>query len=378
MGAKSCYNGRMMNVKSVSLMGGAVGCFAEQVAQAARPFGVTKYGEAAKLFTLRGKGGLEMQVTDCGGKVVRLFAPDKAGALVDVTVGFDDVTGWEKTDAYFGAIIGRYANRIAGAAFELDGKTYKLAANDAGHNACLHGGTRGWDAYVWAAEPFTNGDDVGIVFTRTSPDGEENFPGTVAVKVVYTITPDNTWRIEYAATTDKPTYIGMTQHTYFNLEGAGTMLNHEMQIAASNYLAIDANLAPIGAPRSVEGTPFDFREFHTIGERIDAAEPSLQNGAGYDHNWCLDGAGFRKALTLKTAARALEVWTDQPGIQVYAGNFISDDWTMKDGLPMARRGHVALETQHYPNTPNRPDFPSAVLRPGETYQSKTEYRFKAL
>ncbi len=367
-----------MNRTDIPLIGAATGVFAADIARGARPFGVTKFGENARLFTLKGKGGLEMQVTDCGGKIVRLLAPDKAGALVDVTVGFDDVSGWEKTDAYFGAIIGRCANRIAGAAFELDGKVYKLAANDAGHNACLHGGVRGWDAYVWAAEPFTRGDDVGIVFTRTSPDGEENFPGTVAVKVVYTITPDNVWRVEFEATTDKTTPLNMTQHVYFNLKGSGDMLDHEMRIAAEKFLAIDANLAPVGEPRAVEGTPFDFRSFHTIGARIDAADPVLQNGAGYDHNWCLDGEGFRQALVLKTPARALEVWTDQPGIQIYAGNFISDGWTMKDGLPMKRRGYVALETQHYPNSPNRPDFPSVWLHPGETFRSKTEFRFKAL
>ncbi len=346
-----------------------------------KPFGVTKYGEKATLYTLKGRGGLVMDVTDCGGKVVRLYAPDKNGELVDVTIGFDDVSGWESTDPYFGAIIGRYGNRIADGKFTLDGKTYEIPISDKDHNAALHGGTRGWDAYVWNAQPFVRthdgeGTDVGITFEKVFPDGEMGFPGCVKVKVTYTITPDNVWRIEYEAVTDQATPMNLTQHVYFNMNGWGRILNQELMIDADKYLAVDKNLAPVGEPKSVEGTPFDFRDFRMIGERIDDPDEVLQYGPGYDHNWCLNGEGFRKVAELRGEKRAVEVWTDQIGLQFYAGNFIKDEWTMKDGKPMYHRGWLALETQHYPNSPNRPDFPSTILRPGETYKTVTEYRFK--
>ena len=349
-------------------------------ANGSAPFGVSKYGEKATIYRLKGAGGLVMDVTDAGGKVVNLLVPDKNGKLVDVTIGFDDISGWEKTDPYFGAIIGRVGNRIADGKFTLDGKDYTLACNDSDHNATLHGGKRGWDAYVWDAKTFACDKTkvVGIKFSRSFPDGEEGFPGTVNAEVTYTITPENTWRIDYKATTDKATPLNMTQHVYFNMNGEGTILDQELQIDADKYLAVDSNLKPVGNPVSVAGTPFDFREFHKVGERINDPDKILQYGPGYDHNWCLNGTGFRKVATFKGDARAVEVWTDQPGLQFYAGNFIKDEWTMKDGRPMKYRGWLALETQHYPNTPNRPDFESITLKPGETYSTSTEYRFKAL
>ena len=354
------------------LAAAAAGC------RTCQDFGTTKYGEAASLYTLRGKGGLVMQVTDAGGKVVRLMTPDSKGELKDITIGFDDVSGWEQTDPYFGAIIGRVGNRIAGGKFTLDGKEYSIECNDADHHAALHGGPRGWDTYVWKAERFQDGDNVGIAFSKTFPDGEAGFPGKVGVKVTYTITPENVWRVDYWAKSDKTTPLNMTQHVYFNMEGEGDILDQELMIDADTYLAVDSDLAPVGAPVSVEGTPFDFREFHKVGERINDPDTVLQYGPGYDHNWCLNGEGFRKVAEFKGTSRAVEVWTDQPGLQFYAGNFIKDEWTMKGGRPMRYRGWLALETQHYPNTPNRPDFPSINLEPGDTYRTTTEYRFKAL
>lgn len=345
---------------------------------ASRDFGVTKYGEKAKLYTLRGKGGLVMEVTDAGGKVVRLLQPDKSGELKDITIGFDDVSGWENTDPYFGAIIGRVGNRIAQGKFTLEGKEYAIECNDADHHAALHGGPRGWDAYVWDAEPFTDGDDVGISFSKIFPDGEGGFPGKVGAKVTYTITPDNVWRISYWAKTDKTTPINLTQHVYFNMNGEGDILDQELMIDADKYLAVDADLAPVGEPELVVGTPFDFRTFHKVGERINDPDRVLQYGPGYDHNWCLNGEGFRKVAEFRGEKRAVEVWTDQPGLQFYAGNFIDPKWTMKGGRKMVYRGWLALETQHYPNTPNRPDFGSIYVKPGETYSTVTEYRFKAL
>ena len=339
-------------------------------------FGTTKYGEKASLYTLTGKGGLKMEVSDYGGRVNRLWVPDEKGELVDVTIGFDSPAGWESTDSYFGAIIGRFGNRIADGAFTLDGKSYALAKNDADHHACLHGGMRGWDGYVWAARPFEKGDDVGIVFTRTSKDGEEGFPGNVEARVTYTITLQNVWRIEYEATTDRPTPLNLTQHVYFNLDGKGSILDQDLMIAASKFSPVDADLKPDGPAKDVAGTPFDFRTFHRIGERIDAPDRVLQYGPGYDHNWVLDGSGFRKVAEMRGKSRRMEVWTDQIGLQFYAGNFIRESWTMKDGRPMKRHSYLALETQHFPNSPNRPDFPSTILKPGETYRTVTEYRFK--
>ena len=350
----------------------AGGCSCEK----ARPFGTTKFGEKAHLYTLIGKGGLKMEVTDYGGKVNRLWVPDAKGELVDVTIGFDAPAGWETTDVYFGAIIGRVGNRISEGRFTLDGKEYVLDVNDADHHAHLHGGARGWYSYVWDAQPFTKGEDVGIVFTHTFPDGEAGYPGTVDAKVTYTITPENVWRLEYEATTDKPTPLNLTHHVYFNLDGSDTILDQQLKIAASKYSPCDANLKPVGPAKSVAGTPFDFREFHVIGERINAPDQVLQYGPGYDHNWVLDGSGFRKVAEMKGKSRRLEIWTDQIGLQFYAGNFIDNNWTMKDGRKMKRRSFLALETQHFPDSPNRPDFPSIILKPGETYRTTTEYRFR--
>ena len=341
------------------------------------PFGTTKYGEKAKLYTLRGKGGLILDVTDYGGKVNRLLVPDAKGALRDVTVGFDSPAGWETTDPYFGAIIGRYASYIAGGRFSLDGREYVLARNDVDHDTHLHGGTRGWNDYVWDAKPFAHEDgDVGIVFTRRSPAGEEGYPGNVDVRVTYTVTPENAWRIEHTATTDAATPINMTHHVYFDMNGDGTALDNELQIAAEKYSPMDAHFTPVGTGKGVAGTPFDFRTFRRVGDRIDAPDEILQYGLGYDHNWELDGRGFRKVAELRGNGRAVEVWTDQIGLQLYAGNSIRDGWTMKDGRKLGRRGYLALETQHFPDSPNRPDYPSTILRPGETYRTVTEYRFR--
>ena len=342
------------------------------------PFGVTKFGEKATVYLLRGKGGLMMEVTDYGGRVSRLLVPDAKGALADVTIGFDSPKAWEDTDPFFGTIIGRYGNRIWQGRFTLDGKDYQLDCNDVTRDCHLHGGTRGWYTYVWKAEPFARGDDVGIVFTKRFPDGEQGFPGNVDAKVTYTITPDNTWRIEYEATTDRPTPMNLTHHVYFNMNGTGDVYDQELQIDADSYISVDEKLNPLpGAPKPVAGTPFDFRTFRKIGERINDPDRDLRIDPGYDHNFCLNGTGFRKVAEMRGDLRRMEVWTDQPGVQFYSGNLTNPQWTMKDGLRMMPRSHIALETQHYPNTPNRPDYPQATLRPGETYRTVTEYRFRA-
>jgi len=352
------------------------------------PFGETKYGEQTKKFILRGAGGVTLEVSDYGGKVVRLFTPDRKGELKDVVVGFDSPAGWDGGDPYWGCIIGRYGNRIAAGKFSLDGVDYQLPAlnNAPGGIGCnLHGGARGWDAYVWKASPFVAGMDVGVEFTHVSPDGDEGFPGQVEVKVVYTLTEANVWRVEYSATCDKATPINMTQHVYFNFKGeaGGTIEDHVLKIAAAEYLPTDAGQIPTGELRKVDGTPFDFRAGMRIGEKINAADPDLEIGKGYDHCWKLGDGGAWKGGALDYAGtlscplngRKVDVYTTEPALQVYTANWASYDQTAKGGEHLSFRCGCALETQHAPNSPNVPAFPSVILRPGERYSSMTEFRF---
>ena len=354
-------------------------------------FGVTKYGEKAKRFILKGAGGVVLEVSDYGGKVVRLFTPDRDGAMKDVVVGFDDPSGWDNGDPYWGCIIGRYGNRIAAGRFTLNGVDYQLPAlNNApgGIGGNLHGGARGWDAYVWEAEPFVDADDVGVVFRRVSADGEEGFPGRVEVCVKYTLTKDNVWRVDYEAVPDKDTPINMTQHVYFNFKGeaGGTIEDHVMTIAASKVTPTDAGQIPTGEIADVAGTAFDFREGMRIGERINEPDPQLEIGKGYDHNWVLDEgvmAGGKGGLVRAGGlycplnGRSVEVWTTEPCLQVYTANWASYDQKAKGGEHLSFRCGVALETQHAPDSPNKPQWPTTIVKAGEKYSSTTEFRFGA-
>lgn len=354
-------------------------------------FGVTKYGEKAKKFILKGAGGVVLEVSDYGGKVVRLFTSDRDGAMKDVVVGFDDPSGWDNGDPYWGCIIGRYGNRIAAGKFTLNGVDYQLPAlnNAPGGIGCnLHGGARGWDAYVWDSEPFVDADDVGVVFKRVSADGEEGFPGKVEVCVKYTLTKDNVWRVDYEAVPDKDTPINMTQHVYFNFKGeaGGTIEDHIMTIAASKVTPTDAGQIPTGEIADVAGTAFDFRDGMRIGERINEPDPQLEIGKGYDHNWVLDEGvmaggkgGLIKAggLYCPLNGRSVEVWTTEPCLQVYTANWASYDQKAKGGEHLSFRCGVALETQHAPDSPNKPQWPTTIVRAGERYSSTTEFRFGA-
>lgn len=354
-------------------------------------FGVTKYGEKAKKYILKGAGGVILEVSDYGGKVVRLFTPDRDGAMKDVVVGFDDPSGWDNGDPYWGCIIGRYGNRIAAGKFTLNGVEYQLPAlnNAPGGIGCnLHGGARGWDAYVWDAEPFLDGDNVGVVFKRVSQDGEEGFPGEVKVSVKYTLTKDNVWRVDYEAIPNKDTPINMTQHVYFNFKGesGGTIEDHIMTIAASKVTPTDAGQIPTGEIADVEGTAFDFRAGMRIGERINEADPQLEIGKGYDHNWVLDEGimaggkgGLIKAggLYCPLNGRTVEVWTTEPCLQVYTANWASYDQKAKGGEHLSFRCGVALETQHAPDSPNKPNWPTTIVKAGEKYSSTTQFRFGA-
>ena len=334
-----------------------------------REFGTTKYGEKARLFALKGAGGVVMEVSDYGGKIVRLFTPDRNGEAKDVVVGFDSPAGWDDGDPYWGCIIGRYGNRIAAGRFSLGGVEYRLPALNnapAGIGCNLHGGARGWNAYVWDAEPFATDDDVGVVFRHVSPDGDEGFPGKVEVQVTYTLTKDNVWRVEYQAVPDRDTPINMTQHVYFNFKGeaGGTIEDHVMTIDADRYLPTDPGQIPTGELRDVSGTPFDFRAGMRIGEKINAPDPDLETGKGYDHCWVLNRkerfeAGsvysdlFRAVrLACPLNGRVVEVWTSEPCVQVYTANWASYDQKAKGGEHLSFRCGVALETQHAPDSPN--------------------------
>jgi aldose 1-epimerase len=344
------------------------------------PFGRTPDDRVIDLITLRNSKKTEIRFITYGGIVLSIKTADKDGALDDITLGYDTAEPYFTNPTYFGAIIGRYANRIAKAKFSLDGKTYTLPANN-GVNS-LHGG-KGWDHALWTADAFQRADGVGAVLTMTSPDGDQGYPGEVKAKVTYTLTEDNEFKVSYEATTSKPTVINLTQHTYFNLAGAkaNDILGHQLMINADRYTPVDDTLIPTGQLAPVEGTPFDFRKETAIGARIDQKDEQLTRGKGYDHNWVLNraGAGLEHAAHVvePITGRTLEITTTEPGIQFYSGNFLDGTIKGKGGKTYVHRGGFCLETQHYPDSPNQPSFPSTTLKPGETYRSETVFKFGA-
>jgi aldose 1-epimerase len=334
-------------------------------------------GTAVDEFTLTNRNGLEIKAITYGAIIRSLRVPDRTGTRADIVHGFDSLDGYLAGHPYFGAVIGRYGNRIGGARFPLDGKTYELAANNGPNH--LHGGVRGFDKYVWRAErlPPRNG----IVFTRTSPDGEEGYPGTLQVQVTYTLSDANELAIEYEATTDRATPINLTNHSYFNLGGhdSGDILRHEVTIHADRFTPVDGTLIPTGAIAPVQGTPFDFRRPTAVGARINDPHEQLQHGRGYDHNFVLDrrGNGLQPAARVMDpkSGRTLEVATTEPGVQFYTGNFLDGSVKGKGGAVYDHRTALCLETQHFPDSPNKPQFPSTILRPGERYRSRTVFTF---
>ncbi len=345
-------------------------------------FGKTREGQAVELYTFSNAQGMEVRAMTYGGIILSLKTPDRTGKLDDVTLGFDTLDPYLATHPYFGALIGRYGNRIAKGKFKVDGKEYKLAVNN-GPNS-LHGGLKGFDKVVWQAESFDKPEGVGVVFRYTSADGEEGYPGTLQTKVTYTLTDKNELIFDYHATTDKATPVNLTNHAYFNLAGAGTrdVLDHQMMINADHFTPVDSTLIPTGELKSVEGTPFDFRKPTAIGARIEAKDQQIKYGPGYDHNYALNkqGAGLTLAARVSepTSGRVMEVSTTEPGVQFYTGNFLDGTLTGKGGHVYKRRFGFCLETQHYPDSPNQPNFPSSILKPGETYTSRTVYAFSAM
>lgn len=343
------------------------------------PFGTLPDGQAVEAFTFTNANGMAVTAITYGGIITSLQVPDKAGQLGDVVLGYDALQGYVDKSPFFGTIVGRYGNRIAKGRFTIDGTAYSLPINNGPNH--LHGGPQGFDKKVWKAEPFERADAVGVVFTHTSPDGDMGYPGTLQAKVTYTLTNDNTLRFDYEATTDKPTHVNLTQHTYFNLAGAGTgdILGHEIEIKADRYTPVDAGLIPTGELASVEGTPFDFRKATTIGARIDADHPQIKAGGGYDHNMVFTRAGgdMEQVVSVHepTTGRTMTVATTQPGVQFYTGNFLDGTITGKGGKVYPKRSGFCLETQHFPDTPNKPEFPTTLLKPGETYKQSTSYTF---
>jgi len=343
-------------------------------------FGKTPEGQQADLYVLKNKGGAEAAITNYGGALVSLKMPDRNGKMADIVLGYDNVDGYVADKSYFGALVGRYGNRIGHAQFALDGKTYTLAKNN-GENS-LHGGIKGFNKALWTAKTVSAKEGQALELSYLSKDGEEGFPGNLKVTVVYTLTDDNALRISYTATTDKKTVVNLTNHAYFNLAGqrSGDVLGHLLMVQADQFTPVDAGLIPTGELRDVTGTPFDFRKPTAIGARIEEADEQIKLGGGYDHNFVLKkGAERGESLAARvvepTSGRVMEVWTTEPGIQFYTGNFLDGKSSGKGGAKYGKRNAFCLETQHFPDSPNQPKFPSVVVKPGERYHTITTYKF---
>ncbi len=344
-------------------------------------FETTMDGKQTDLYVLKNHNGMEAYITNYGGRLVRLLVPDKNGKMTNVVVGFKSIQDYvNSTEPYFGATIGRYGNRIAKGKFSLDGKQYTLFTNNGANT--LHGGKKGYQAVVWDANKL---NDSTLQLTYLSKDMEEGFPGNLNVKVTYSLTGDNGFKAEYEATTDKKTVVNLTNHAFFNLngEGSGTILNHSVEIYANKYTPVDTGLIPTGKLALVAGTPFDFTKPTTIGARIDSANEQLKNGKGYDHNFVLNGAkvnGMNHAATVTgdKSGIVMDVYTQEPALQFYSGNFMQSKNTFSDGSKDDFRTAFAMETQHYPDSPNQPSFPSTVLKQGDVYKTTSVYKFSTV
>ncbi|GHB00430.1 aldose epimerase family protein [Modicisalibacter luteus] len=352
-------------------------------------FGKLPDGRIVEVYRLTNANGITMRVINYGGIIVSLKTPDAQGNFEDIVLGFNSLEGYlsdtyRQANPYFGAIIGRYGNRIAGGKFTLNGTDYQLATNDGNNH--LHGGDKGFDQVLWNAKPFEDENGVGVILSYISPDGEEGYPGELETEVTYTLTDADELDITYRATATKPTPVNLTQHSYFNLdgEGSGSVLDHYLMLNAEAFTPVNDNLIPTGEIRPVDGTPFDFTEPTPIGERIEQDNQQLTFGKGYDHNFVLkrespqsDELVLAARVWEPDSGRVLEVETTEPGIQFYSGNFLDGQLTGKQGETYGHRSGFALETQHFPNSPNQEKFPPTILRPGETYRSHTIYRFSA-
>jgi aldose 1-epimerase len=345
------------------------------------PFGNLPDGTAVTLYTFRNTQGTEMKVINYGGYITSLKTKDRSGVMEDVVLGYDSLSGYLKAPSFFGCIVGRYGNRIAKGQFKLDGKTYTLVKNN-GENH-LHGGTKGFDKVMWNGTPSTSADGASLKLTYLSKDMEEGYPGNLQVIVTYTLTNDNEVKIDYEATTDKKTVLNLTNHSYFNLSGntKRNILDHKLSLAASKFLPVDQTLIPTGELKDVKGTPFDFTTPEVVGKRINDDHPQIKAGIGYDHCWVFDKEPGALALgaTLydSISGRYMEMFTTEPGTQFYSGNFLNGTVTGKFNTVYEQRYGLCLETQHFPDSPNRPEFPTVALNPGEVYRTTTIYKFSA-
>lgn len=352
-------------------------CFGGGALDSGKIFGFTPDGTPVEIYTLRNVNGVEAHILNYGGIIQSLKVPDKNGKLGDVVLGYDSLASYETNSPYFGALIGRYGNRIAKGHFNLNGIGYTLATNN-GVNS-LHGGVKGFDKVVWHATPGRSTQGATLELTYTSHDGEEGFPGTLKVTALYTLAADNALRLDYTATTDKDTVVNLTQHSYFNLAGHGDILGHVVYLNADQFTPVDATLIPTGELKPVAGSPFDFRQPTAIGARIGQANEQLKFGKGYDHNWVINHPmgelGLDARVTEPTTGRVLEVWSTEPGLQFYSGNFLDGSNVGKGGRVYEFRNGFCMEPQHYPDSPNHDNFPSVVLHPGETYHNTIVYKF---
>lgn len=351
---------------------GACGLAAEP-----RIFGLTQDGTPVKVYTLRNKHGAEARILTYGGIIQSLKVPDKNGKLGDVVLGYEYLAGYETNSPYFGALIGRYGNRIAKGQFALDGKTYTLATNNFPNS--LHGGVKGFDKVVWKAKPGQSELGPTLELTYVSHDGEEGYPGNLTVTALYTLTEDNAIRLDYTASTDHDTVVNLTQHSYWNLAGGGDVLKHVVYLDADKFTPVDSTLIPTGELKPVDGTPFDFRTPTAIGARIGQDDEQLKFGKGYDHNWVMNHPMGKLALDARVSepstGRVMEVWSTEPGLQFYSGNFLDGSISGKAGQVYQFRNALVMEPQHFPDSPNQPNFPSTVLHPGETYHNTIVYKF---
>ena len=373
---------RFLSLLAATTLIGLLACSEIAVAEQSitkAPFGKTSDGTAVDIYTLTNSNGLEARITNYGGIVVSLKVPDRDGKLDDVVLGYDAVDEYIKASPYFGALIGRYGNRIAKGRFTLDGKEYTLATNnDENH---LHGGLQGFDKVVWKARAMLGDRGPGLTLSYLSPDGEEGYPGNLTVTVVYLLTDADELRIHYTATTDKPTPVNLTNHSYFNLagQGNGDILSHKLTLKADRFLPVDKGLIPTGELRPVADTPFDFNKPTAIGARVEQDDQQLEFGGGYDHCWVLNESDGQMPLAARvlepTTGRMMAVFTTEPAIQFYCGNFLDGSNVGKGGKVYQHRYGFCLETQHYPDSPNKPDFPSVILKPGDEYETTTIYRF---
>ncbi|HEV7928333.1 MAG TPA: aldose epimerase family protein [Verrucomicrobiae bacterium] len=369
---------RMLAMGAITiLLAGCAGPGTPQSSISNEPFGTTPDGQAVEIYTLHNGKGTEARIMTYGGILVSLKVPDKKGQSGDVVLGYDNLDSYVKNSPYFGALVGRYGNRIAKGHFTLDGTTYTLATNN--YPNALHGGPKGFDKRVWSATTKESADGPELILKYLSKDGEEGYPGNLDVTATYTLMQDNGLRLEYTATTDKDTVLNLTQHSYWNLTGKGDILNHLVMMPADRFTPVDATLIPTGELKPVEGTPFDFRTPITIGARIGQDDEQLKFGGGYDHNWVINKEfgklGLMARVSEPDSGRVMEVLSTDPGLQFYSGNFLDGTITGKGGWVYQHRSAFCMEPQHYPDSPNHPDFPTTELKPGQVYHHTIIYRF---